>query len=148
MKQAQCMKAVDAYKKGKFKSMLKCAQFYKVPNSTLRDLVKRDDHKFQGSGRKLACLSQEEECAIVSHVKWRASVGCGVDWRQLQFLIQEVLLGVKEANLSRTTGYENSGQLPNIHFVRRLAERHNLSLRRTSEISKGKYLDLMYLPNY
>ena len=79
MKQAQCMKAVDAYKKGKFKSMLKCAQFYKVPNSTLRDLVKRDDHKFQGSGRKLACLSQEEECAIVSHVKWRASVGCGVD---------------------------------------------------------------------
>ena len=73
----------------------------------------------------------------MKHVKWRVSVGCGVDWRQLQFLIQEVLLGIKEANPDRSTGYENTGQLPNIYFVRRLAERHNLSLRRTSEISKG-----------
>lgn len=135
-KRAKCKEAAEAFKDGQFKSMLQCSKYYNIPNSTLRDLIKKEG-EYQGSGRQSTCLTEEEEAAIVKHVKWRVSVGCGVDWRQLQFLIQEVLLGIKEANPDRSTGYENTGQLPNIYFVRRLAERHNLSLRRTSEISKG-----------
>ena len=41
-------------------------------------------------------------------------------------------------NPEKQTVFEKTGQLPNINFVRRLTERHNLSLRRTAEISKGK----------
>ena len=132
----QCMKAVTAYKEGGFQSMRKCSKFYNISNSTLRNLVKKDS-QYQGSGKKLSCLTQQEEAAIVTHLKWRASIGCGMDWRQLQSLIQEVLIGVKEANPERITGYENTGQVPNITFVRRLADRHNLTLRKASEISKG-----------
>ena len=129
--------AVDAFKRGDFKSMRKCSEFFKVPNSTLRDLV-RNGGIYKGSGKHSSCLSFEEETAIVDHVKWRASIGCGVDFRQLQDLIQESLLAIKQANPERITGYENTGQFPNIFFVRRLVKRHNLSLRRTSEISKGR----------
>ena len=71
-------------------------------------------------------------------MKWRASIGCGVDWAQLQLLIQEVLVAITTSNPDRLTGYENCGQLPNMFFVRRLADRNNLSLRRTAEISKGR----------
>ena len=139
VKMTQCMKAVSAYKSGQFKSMRKCSNFYNICNSTLRNLIKKDV-QYQGSGNKLSCLTQQEEISIVAHIKWRASIGCGMDWRQLEFLIQEVLLGVKESNPERTTGYESTGQMPNKDFVKRLAKRHNLSLRRTSEISKGKII--------
>ena len=136
---ADCHKAVTAYKRGKFKSMLQCAKAYNIPQSTLYDLI-RTGGEYQGRGKQSGCLTQEEEGAIVQHVKWRVAVGCGVDWRQLQNLIQEVLLGIKVANPERSTGYEATGQLPNISFVRRLAQRHNLSLRRSSEISKGRQI--------
>ena len=63
--------------------------------------------QFQGSGKKLACLTVSEEDQIVKHVKWRSTIGCGVDWRQLQSIMQEILLGIKVANPSRSTGYEN-----------------------------------------
>ena len=136
---ADCHKAVAAMKKGEFKSVVKCSKFYNIPKSTLYHLVKSGG-EFQGSGKQSSCLTLEEEGAIVKHVKWRVAVGCGVDWRQLQSLIQEVLLEIKEANPERLTGYEGTGQLPNMNFVRRLAERHNLSLRRSSEISKGRQI--------
>ena len=129
-------RAVSAFLGGKFKSVTKCAEFYKIPRTTLRDLINNGD-EYRGSGRKLRCLTPEEEPEIVKHVKMRASIGCGVDWQQLQSLVQEVLLAVKKSNPDRITGYEQSGQLPNIQFVRRLADRHNLTLRRSSEISKG-----------
>ena len=129
-------RAVSAFLRGKFKSVTKCAEFYEIPRTTLRDLINNGD-EYRGSGRKLRCLTPEEEPEIVKHVKMRASIGCGVDWQQLQSLVQEVLLAVKKSNPDRITGYEQSGQLPNIQFVRRLADRHNLTLRRSSEISKG-----------
>ena len=136
MKRVQCNKAVGAVLRGKFKTVSEAAKHYKVPRTTLRDLIARGDD-FQGSGKKLKSLTFEEEAAIVRHVRWRAGIGCGVNWQQLQSLIHEVLLGIKIANPNRLTGYEKSGQVPNMPFVRRLAERHNLTLRRSSEISKG-----------
>ena len=144
VKKAQFVKATKAFNSGKFKSLRKCAEHYKIPKSTLHDLVVGAS-EFKGSGKKLHCLTPIEESKIVNHVKWRASIGCGLDWRQWQSIIQEVLLEVKEANPERITGYENTGQLPNIMFVRRLAERHNLTLRRTSEISKGRIISLANL---
>ena len=129
-------KAVQALNAGKFKSLRKCAVFYKVPKSTLHDLYVGSSD-YQGGGRRIKALTSEEEARIVEHVKWRASIGCGVNWRQLQCLVQEVFLGMMIANPDRETGYEETGQLPNIMFVRRLAQRNNLSLRSTSEISKG-----------
>ena len=132
-------KAVRDMHRGKFKSLRKCATHHKVPVSTLYRLLTTGD-EFQGSGPTLACLSMEEEAAIIQHVKFRAQIGCGVDFGQLQLLIQESLLALKSANPDRDTGYESSGQLPNKDFVRRMVERHNLSLRRTGEISKGVLL--------
>ena len=85
VKMTQCMKAVSAYKSGQFKSMRKCSNFYNICNSTLRNLIKKDV-QYQGSGNKLSCLTQQEEISIVAHIKWRASIGCGMDWRQNQIL--------------------------------------------------------------
>jgi hypothetical protein len=63
----QCMKAVTAYKEGGFQSMRKCSKYYNISNSTLKK-----DSQYQGSGKKLSCLTQQEEAAIVTHLKWRA----------------------------------------------------------------------------
>ena len=123
--------------KGRFSSIKKCAAYHKVAYSTLYTLFTRGE-EYKGSGGANKVLSIDEEASIVSHVKWRASVGCGITWSQLTSLIQEVLVALANSNPERQTGFENTGQLPNINFVRRLAERHNLSLRRTAEISKGK----------
>ena len=93
---------------------------------------------FHGSGKSSSVLKPDEEELIINHVKWRASVGCGLTWRGLQKLIQEILIAAKVSNPARLTGYENQGQMPNIHMVRRLADRYNLTLRSTMEISKGR----------
>ena len=47
-------------------------------------------------------------------------------------------MALVSANPDRKTGYEDVGQRPNRFFIRRLVERHNVSLRRTAEISKGE----------
>lgn len=138
-KKAAYQKAVRDFERGKFKSLRKCATHHKLPVSTLHRLLTTGG-EFQGSGPTLSCLSLGEEAAIIQHVKFRAQIGCGVDFGQLQLLIQESLIAVKSANPDRETGYESSGQLPNKDFVRRMVDRHNLSLRRTGEISKGVIL--------
>ena len=129
--------AKEKYLQGKFKSLNKCARFYKLPYATLYRMVESND-EFKGSGRFSGVLKPEEEELIINHVKWRASVGCGLTWTGLQKLIQEILIGAKQSNPDRITGYEEQGQMPNISWVRRLAERHNLTLRSTMEISKGR----------
>ena len=131
-------KAKTDLEAGKFKSVRQCAAFYKLPSSTLHRLLLQSDD-YQGSGRKSSCLSIEEEKVIIKHVKWRSQIGCGVDYSQLQSLVQKSLLALVSVNPSRKTGYESTGQRPNRFFIRRLVERHNISLRRTAEISKGKF---------
>ena len=86
-KKSQAQKAVNAFHRGKFKSLRSCAKYYKVPKSTLYDLVTTGD-ELKGRGRKLRCMTSDEESKIVAHVKWRASVGCVLEWRQLQSIIQ------------------------------------------------------------
>ena len=49
---------------------------------------------------------------VVDHVKWRASIGHGLDWHMLGLLLQELFLALKLANPARVTGLEDVGQLP------------------------------------
>ena len=63
---------------------------------------------------------------VVDHVKWRASIGHGLDWHMLGLLLQELFKALKLANPARVTGLEDVGQLPTLTWIRRFAERHNL----------------------
>ena len=131
-------KAIKEFEAGRFKSLRKCSTFHNVPISTLHRLLKTGD-TFKGSGKTLGCLSYDEEMTIINHVKWRSKIGCGVDFSQLESLVQESLLALKSANPDRQTGYEETRQRPERSFVRRMVERHNMTLRRTGEISKGNF---------
>ena len=132
-------KAIREFEAGKFKSLRKCSTFHNVPISTLHRLLQTGD-TFKGSGKSLNCLSHGEEMTIINHVKWRSKIGCGVDFSQLESLVQESLLALKSANPDRQTGYEETGQRPDRSFVRRMVERHYMTLSRTGEISKGGFL--------
>ena len=55
-------------------------------------------------------------------------------------IIQELLIAVTAANPTRKTGYEDTGHLPNMSYVRRFADRNLLSMRTSSEISKGRQI--------
>ena len=75
---------------------------------------------------------------MVRHILYMASIGYGESWTTLQLLLQQVLNRIKSANPTRLTGLEDRGQLPTISWVRRFTERHNLTLRKASIISKGR----------
>ena len=119
--------AFKAMKEIKFKSIRKCAQFFDLPKSTLQRLVNSDSSEFKGSGKFSSVLTPEEEKQIIDHVVWRQEVGCGLSFEQLGLLLQEVFLGVKEANPSRLTGFEDSNHLPYLNWVRRFSKRHSIS---------------------
>ena len=122
---------------GKFKSVRKCAAHHNLPVSTLHRLYTEAD-EYQGSGRKSICLSPEEKLLIIEHVKERARIGCRVDFEHLQNLIQKSLLALLRRFPDRKTGYEDWGQRPNRFFLRRFVSKYNISLRRSSEISKTR----------
>ena len=83
-------------------------------------------------------MTLQEEMKVVDHVKWRASIGHGLDWHMLGLLLQELFLALKLANPARVTGLEDVGQLPSSTWIRRFAERHNLVGRATMPISMGR----------
>ena len=41
---------------------------------------------------------------VVDHVRWRASIGHGLDWHMLGLLLQELFKALKLANPARVTG--------------------------------------------
>ena len=130
--------AFKAMKDGKFKSARKCAAHFGVSRATLRRYLKCGDPDFKGVGRRSSTFTQEEEKKIIDHIVWKQEIGCGLTLEQLGLLVQEVLLGLKEANPDRVTGFEETNQLPYYNWVRRFAERNDISLRRSIEISKGR----------
>ena len=79
-----------------------------------------------------------EESKIVDHVKWRASVGYGMDWNTLGLLFKEVFAALKKSNPERETGLENNREGALMSYIRRFAERHQLVLRSRMAISKGR----------
>ena len=131
-------KAAHEFHQGKYASLKEAARTHNVKYTTLYNGVVNCGGEFRGSGQFTSRLLPEEEMKIVDHVKWRASVGYGLDWNMLRLLIQEVLQNVKLINPDRVTGLEDTDQLPDPSYVRRLAVRHNLAIRATMEISKGR----------
>ena len=91
-----------------------------------------------GKGNRTAVLSQAEENKIWDHLVYMSEIGDGASWNSVRLLLQEALISLKPVSLSRMSGYKNSGQMPNMSFVKRFAERHNLMLRKSSVISKAR----------
>ena len=133
------VKACQQFQEGKFSSIFQASKHYGLPYSCLyRYLVNGDE--FKGKGRRSEVLTSEEEQKIVDHINYRQRIGSGMTYQQLQLLIQEVLVAVTSSNPERTSPYVDKGHLPNRNFVYRFAKRHNIALRATMEISKGRQI--------
>ena len=132
-------RACQDFEQGKFPSIFEASKHYGLSYTSLyRYLVNGDT--FKGKGRKSNVLTDEEEKKIVDHIIYRQRIGCGMTYLQLQLLIQEVLVAVTSSNPERTSPYADKGHFPNRQFARNLAKRHNLTLRATMEISKGRQI--------
>ena len=68
LKVQQYNSAKKDYLKGKFKTLRKCANFYKLPYSTLYRLI-LEDGNYSGSGKMSNVLLPEEEKLLVGHVQ-------------------------------------------------------------------------------
>ena len=101
--------AISDLNQFKFININTCANFHKVPYTTLHTLM-IGNKSYQGGGRKSLVFTIEEEKEIFKHVKWRAEVSCGLTWMQLQSLVQEPLLALKISNQDRITGFEKDSQ--------------------------------------
>ena len=130
--------AFKAMKDGKFKSVRKCSAQFGVSRATLQRYLNSGDPDFKGAGKRSSTFTKEEEKKIIDHIVWKQEIGCGLTFEQLGLLVQEVLLGLKEANPDRVTGFEGTNQLPYSMWLRRFAERNDICLRRSMEISKGR----------
>ena len=94
--------------------------------------------KFQESGRYTKKFTHQEEMRIVEHVKWRVSVGYGLDWAMLRLLLLELFIAIKQANPTRVTGLKDMGKFSSLSSLHCFAERHNLAGHATMPISKGR----------
>ena len=136
--------AAADFKAGKFKNLNQAAKAHGVSHCTLYRGMKevwegsREEEVFPGSGKKFTRFTAEEERKISDVIVWSAKIGYGFDWAGLQDLVQEALLALTAADPSRKTGLESSGHRPDKAWVRRFASRHNLVVRMTMEISKGR----------
>ena len=93
---------------------------------------------FDGKGRKCNVLNKKEEEMIKDHVIYKAKIGYGKSWKTLKKLIQKMHLRIKKKSPNKMTGLEEQGQRPSISWLRRLAIRNGISLRKCSIISKGQ----------
>ena len=130
--------AAAGWGSGRFSSVSACARAYGVKQNLLYVGIVKADGQFRGSGQFSKLLKKSEGEKIASHALHLAKIGYGLSWLGLRLLMQDLLLSIKEANPDRVTGLEEKGQLPSTSFVRRWAERNNLSLKKSSAISKGR----------
>ena len=137
-KRERYKEAAKGWRTGQYPTLSSCAKSFGVELKPLYQGIIKTGGVFPGRGKYSKVLKREEEERLINHVQYVASIGYGLSWLGLRLLIQEVLLSIKEASPSRITGLENVAQLPSISWVRRLAEHHDLSLRKTSVISKGQ----------
>ena len=132
------LEAKLVYEKGGI-SMYKIAKQLDIPYSTLQEYI-QFGQSLAGKGRKSTVMCEDEEQKVIEFVTQRAELGCGVGWDQLRSIIQELLIRLCAANPNRSSSFEECGHLPNKSFVRRFADRHNLALLRTMELSKGRQI--------
>lgn len=137
MKLEEVKKALED---GEYKSLHDAAVSNNLPKTTLYDFIKAPaDKPFKpGRGRVSKVFSLKQEVELVEFVQNRADLGCGLDFDQLQVVIQEVLLKLKSLNPSKMTGFEATGQLPEKTYVYRLVKRHKIVLRWVIIYSKSR----------
>ena len=83
MKMEKYEKAGDDFKRGKFKNIRQAAKAYGLNYQTLYYGLVNNGGEFKGSGQHTSKLTLQEEMRVVEHIKWRASVGYGLDWPML-----------------------------------------------------------------
>ena len=127
--------AVHDYQSNPGMSINACAKRHKVNNHTLKKLLDSGE-TFKGSGRVLTVLHKEEEKKISDHIVQRLKLGYSLTFYELRYLIQEALIKLCQANPDRTSPWEN--HFPHDNFVHNFAERNNLVLRSTMELSKAR----------
>ena len=120
-----------------------------IKTTTSQGLVERGG-EFKGSGRPKIKLTLQEEMKVVEHVKWRASIGHGLDWHMLGLLLQELFQALKLANPARVTDLEDVGQLPTPTWIRCFAERiYDFQIPRTTlreDVNTKKNFSIRALP--
>ena len=109
-----------------------------VKYTSLYDGVTKRGGEFPGTGVKCSVLTMKEEILLRDHVLYKAKIGYGDSWKTLRTLVQTLLVRMKTSSPQRMTGLEDRGQRPSISWVRRFAQRNNISLRKCSVISKGR----------
>ena len=122
---------------GKFRSVRECARVHNVAYRTLHKGIVTNAGLFKGSGKFSTILSREEEMLVKEHFLYMAKIGYGLLITSVRHLVHDLLMGALQANPNRVTGLETCNQMPSISWVTRFCDRHELSLRRSSVISKG-----------
>ena len=116
-------------------SFCACAKKHNVNKSTLMRLVKSGE-TFKGSGKVLTVLSKEEETKMCNFIIRKLKLGYSLTFHELRYLIQEALIRLCQANPKRTSPWKN--HFPDGNFVYNMAERNNLVLRSTMELTKAR----------
>ena len=88
---------MEAFNQGLFPSVNACADKYGVNHSTLRKCLK-SEREFVGGGRTGSAFTTQEESNLVQFVSDRLSVGCGIDFRQLCSVMQELANTLQASN--------------------------------------------------
>ena len=126
---------------GLYKSRRQCAEAFGIPEATLRKASKTENYVLRGRGRKNEALTEEEEKKIKDHMIERLKLGVGLDLYQVQDLIQELLMGVVDANPERYVPWgdnPDSPYRPPDKWVRRFLRRQNLKYRSSMYINDAR----------
>jgi len=120
--------AIAEVMSGECKTLSEASKKFNIARSTLRDLVKAD-RKYTGRGRKSQVFTDDEEKIISERVLERTSGGRDLSWKFLKEMIIEELNIIKinhpERDFARISC--KNGNMIEMTYVRRFAERNNLS---------------------
>ena len=130
--------AANSWMRGENYSVAACARKFGLDRKILHQGIVKRGGKFPGKGNFSSVLSPTEERKVYNHVVHMSEIGNGPSWFSLRLLLKEVLLSMKAVNPNRITGFENTGQMPDLSFTRRFADCHNFTLRKSSVISRAR----------
>ena len=127
--------AIKDMKEMKYKSIRSCAKAHGVPRSSLQRFL-NDGTEYVGIGNKLTEFTRQEELRLKEHIVRVLQLGFGVTVVELQLIFQECMAALLEADVNRTTKWEDC--LPPYQWCYNFTIRHGLSLRSSMELSKAR----------
>ena len=129
--------AIKDMKEMKYKSIRSCAKAHGVPRSSLSRFL-NDGTEYVGNGTKLTEFTRQEELRLKDHIVRVLELGFGVTIIELQLIFQECMSALLEADVNRTTKWEDC--MPPYSWCYTFTTRHNLTLRSSMELSKARSL--------